>query len=239
MTDLSHSLPPSLPPSLGIYNFTNPGAISHNQILALYKKHVDPSYTWENFTVRPSLPPPLPPSLPPSLRPTTKSWPCTRNTSIPPTRGRTLRYVLPSLPPSLPPSWVISQPNPGPVQEARRPLLHLGEPRGTSLLPSLPPFLPGAISHTQILALYKKHVDLSYTWENVTVRPPLPPSLPPSVPPHPFLSPHSFNNLKSTRLCRCAVVLCTYIPPFLLPPLSPLTYAPPSLSPSLPPSLPS
>jgi len=48
---------PSFPPSFfffftGIYNFTNPGAITHNQILALYKKHVDPSYTWENFTVR-------------------------------------------------------------------------------------------------------------------------------------------------------------------------------------------
>jgi hypothetical protein len=36
----------------GVYNFTNPGAISHNEILALYKKHVDPSYTWTNFTVR-------------------------------------------------------------------------------------------------------------------------------------------------------------------------------------------
>ena len=35
-----------------MYNFTNPGAISHNEVLALYKKHVDPSYTWSNFTVR-------------------------------------------------------------------------------------------------------------------------------------------------------------------------------------------
>mmetsp|Transcript_15831 Transcript_15831/g.29834 ORF Transcript_15831/g.29834 Transcript_15831/m.29834 type:complete len:316 (+) Transcript_15831:61-1008(+) len=35
----------------GIYNFCNPGAISHNQVLALYKKHVDPEFTWTNFTV--------------------------------------------------------------------------------------------------------------------------------------------------------------------------------------------
>eukprot|EP00854_Cymbomonas_tetramitiformis_P017207 gene17207-20469_t len=35
----------------GIYNFTNPGVISHNQVLQLYKEHVDPSYTWSNFTL--------------------------------------------------------------------------------------------------------------------------------------------------------------------------------------------
>jgi len=34
----------------GIFNFTNPGAISHNEIMALYKKHIDPSFIWENFT---------------------------------------------------------------------------------------------------------------------------------------------------------------------------------------------
>jgi len=33
----------------GVYNFTNPGAISHNEVLALYKEYVDPSFTWENF----------------------------------------------------------------------------------------------------------------------------------------------------------------------------------------------
>jgi len=35
----------------GIYNFCNPGAISHNEVLALYKKHVDPEYTWNNFSL--------------------------------------------------------------------------------------------------------------------------------------------------------------------------------------------
>lgn len=55
MTVLTDLLPISLIMSqrklTGIYNFTNPGAISHNQILTLYKKHVDPSYTWQNFTI--------------------------------------------------------------------------------------------------------------------------------------------------------------------------------------------
>jgi dTDP-4-dehydrorhamnose reductase len=35
----------------GIYNFTNPGTISHNQILDLYKKYIDPFFTYENFTL--------------------------------------------------------------------------------------------------------------------------------------------------------------------------------------------
>ena len=35
----------------GTINLTNPGVISHNDILKLYKKHVDPSFTWTNFTV--------------------------------------------------------------------------------------------------------------------------------------------------------------------------------------------
>ncbi|KAJ3152325.1 hypothetical protein HDU86_005854 [Geranomyces michiganensis] len=35
----------------GVYSFTNPGAISHNEVLTLYKKHVDPSFTWKNFTL--------------------------------------------------------------------------------------------------------------------------------------------------------------------------------------------
>lgn len=35
----------------GTINLTHPGAISHNECLALYKKHVQPEYTWDNFTV--------------------------------------------------------------------------------------------------------------------------------------------------------------------------------------------
>ena len=34
----------------GIYNFTNPGVISHNEVLQLYKDYVDPAYSWTNFT---------------------------------------------------------------------------------------------------------------------------------------------------------------------------------------------
>ena len=82
MTVLTELLPASLALSerriSGIYNFTNPvrvreprtcahalsalsgvhhlrppqGAISHNEVLELYKKHVDPSFTWKNFTVQ-------------------------------------------------------------------------------------------------------------------------------------------------------------------------------------------
>eukprot|EP00879_Flechtneria_rotunda_P009018 GHRR01009443.1.p1 GENE.GHRR01009443.1~~GHRR01009443.1.p1 ORF type:complete len:205 (+),score=45.63 GHRR01009443.1:518-1132(+) len=35
----------------GIMNFTNPGAISHNEIMELYKEYIDPDFTWSNFTV--------------------------------------------------------------------------------------------------------------------------------------------------------------------------------------------
>lgn len=35
----------------GDYNFTNPGTISHNEVLALYREYVDPSFTWKNFTL--------------------------------------------------------------------------------------------------------------------------------------------------------------------------------------------
>ena len=36
----------------GIYNFTNPGVISHNEVLALYQAEVDPDFAWENFSVQ-------------------------------------------------------------------------------------------------------------------------------------------------------------------------------------------
>lgn len=35
----------------GVYNFVNPGAISHNQIMELYKLYVDPNHEWTNFTL--------------------------------------------------------------------------------------------------------------------------------------------------------------------------------------------
>ncbi|KAF3177471.1 hypothetical protein TWF106_002501 [Orbilia oligospora] len=35
----------------GVYNFTNPGAISHNEVLDLFAKYVRPGFTYSNFTV--------------------------------------------------------------------------------------------------------------------------------------------------------------------------------------------
>lgn len=35
----------------GIYNFTNPGAISHNEVLSLFKQYVRPDFSWKNFTL--------------------------------------------------------------------------------------------------------------------------------------------------------------------------------------------
>ncbi|KAF5967097.1 dTDP-glucose 4 6-dehydratase [Fusarium coicis] len=35
----------------GVYNFTNPGAISHNEVLGLFKEIVRPGLTWKNFSV--------------------------------------------------------------------------------------------------------------------------------------------------------------------------------------------
>lgn len=34
----------------GTINLTNPGVISHNEILEMYKEIVDPDFTWKNFT---------------------------------------------------------------------------------------------------------------------------------------------------------------------------------------------
>lgn len=36
---------------IGTLNFTNPGVISHNEILTLYKRHVDPEFKWCNFSL--------------------------------------------------------------------------------------------------------------------------------------------------------------------------------------------
>lgn len=36
---------------LGTLNLTNPGTISHNEILEMYKEYVDPEFTWQNFSI--------------------------------------------------------------------------------------------------------------------------------------------------------------------------------------------
>ena len=36
---------------IGTLNFTNPGVISHNEILALYKQYADPAFEWRNFSL--------------------------------------------------------------------------------------------------------------------------------------------------------------------------------------------
>jgi dTDP-glucose 4,6-dehydratase len=36
---------------VGTVNLTNPGVISHNEILTMYQKYVDSHFTWNNFTV--------------------------------------------------------------------------------------------------------------------------------------------------------------------------------------------
>jgi len=55
MTELDEMLPIAIDMTVrerkGVYNFTNPGVVSHNEILELYKKHIDPSFVWQNFTV--------------------------------------------------------------------------------------------------------------------------------------------------------------------------------------------
>ena len=55
MTVLYELLPASLVMSqkklTGIYNFCNPGVISHNEMLDLYIKYIDPTYTYTNFSL--------------------------------------------------------------------------------------------------------------------------------------------------------------------------------------------
>ncbi len=35
----------------GIWNFTNPGVVSHNEILEMYRQYIDPNFSWKNFTL--------------------------------------------------------------------------------------------------------------------------------------------------------------------------------------------
>lgn len=55
MTVLHEMLPASLAMAknglTGVYNFCNPGVISHNECLDLYTKYVDPTYKYKNFTI--------------------------------------------------------------------------------------------------------------------------------------------------------------------------------------------
>ena len=55
MTILDEMLPMSIEMArrrlTGVYNFTNPGVISHNEVLQMYKDIVDPNYTWQNFSL--------------------------------------------------------------------------------------------------------------------------------------------------------------------------------------------
>lgn len=55
MTVLPELLPIALNLALnnhtGTLNLTNPGLISHNEILEMYKEIVDPNFTWKNFTI--------------------------------------------------------------------------------------------------------------------------------------------------------------------------------------------
>lgn len=55
MTVLDELLPISIEMAkrnlTGIWNFTNPGVVSHNEILEMYKAYCDPSFTYKNFTL--------------------------------------------------------------------------------------------------------------------------------------------------------------------------------------------
>jgi UDP-glucose 4,6-dehydratase len=55
MTVLNELLPLAIDGALrkltGIYNFTNPGVISHNEVLQLYKDYCDKDFTWSNFSL--------------------------------------------------------------------------------------------------------------------------------------------------------------------------------------------
>ena len=55
MTVLTEMLPASLAMAekglTGVYNFCNPGVISHNECLDLYTKYIDPTYKYMNFTL--------------------------------------------------------------------------------------------------------------------------------------------------------------------------------------------
>ncbi len=47
---LPHSIDLALSNTTGVLNFCNPGTISHNELLELYKHFIDPTFTWTNFS---------------------------------------------------------------------------------------------------------------------------------------------------------------------------------------------
>lgn len=55
MTVLDELLPISIEMAkrnlTGVWNFTNPGVVSHNEILEMYRTYMDPSFKWENFNL--------------------------------------------------------------------------------------------------------------------------------------------------------------------------------------------
>lgn len=55
MTVLNELIPVAIDAAMreltGTYNFTNPGVISHNEVLQLYKEYCDPDFTWKNFSL--------------------------------------------------------------------------------------------------------------------------------------------------------------------------------------------
>jgi len=55
MTVLNELVPLAIEGALrrmtGVYNFTNPGVISHNEVLQLYKEYYDRDFEWENFSL--------------------------------------------------------------------------------------------------------------------------------------------------------------------------------------------
>ncbi|WCJ26139.1 Trifunctional UDP-glucose 4 6-dehydratase/UDP-4-keto-6-deoxy-D-glucose 3 5-epimerase/UDP-4-keto-L-rhamnose-reductase RHM1 [Euphorbia peplus] len=55
MTILDELLPISIEMAkrnlTGIWNFTNPGVVSHNEILEMYRDYIDPKFTWKNFNL--------------------------------------------------------------------------------------------------------------------------------------------------------------------------------------------
>ncbi|KAI4315354.1 hypothetical protein L6164_028173 [Bauhinia variegata] len=55
MTILDELLPISIEMAkrnlTGIWNFTNPGVVSHNEILEMYREYIDPNFTWKNFSL--------------------------------------------------------------------------------------------------------------------------------------------------------------------------------------------